>query len=991
MKKTFFVMFIIIFSFVFSINIYAKNQLKLFFNGKLYNLSQEIIARGNEQFINAKELTAVIGSNSKIDITNRVLSIKIGDSESNYDIRSYDYTVVDASAISHDSPEFINQTVYFPFTFTSKLYNVNIKYDKKANIIYFFPKDSKTETFINDKYRYTLTIPENLYLSVDESDSNFDVSSISLANQDNSFSASIICDSVTKTTIKNMRFLLSDYTSSDEYIFERIIEYKQSYFRSLIESYKSEFLFGNSDKLLSESNIKIIRDYSQELFGQNSNIILFNTINSNKFASVEDINLMITIPSYENETIYSLSFALKKGTLDDFNINKIMEIIRGLTIENLPKQDKIPEVLNDRLSIESANIGVYSNPAAFRREYAHLEDSSNLYGIKYPSNYIPYLQNSFIGSHSYRSFKINHNTSFSIAVEHLVGPSDKITNKINSLKSYYSSKITVRNIENETINGKDFTVFNYELENNFTREYVTDYYISNGVRLYTIKLKSLMSPPDKDVLEEFRRIVASFEFIEQQSNNKDINKSISFVKYFNEQGGYSIFYPDNWSIQDNSQDINYDLIEITNPNFSGPLSIIINQSEYTAKLTTTELVRYVTGYDSSLSKYFKNYTTPYTGKTHKLLNCSVASSGDVIAVYKLVNYLDEGDRYKMCYSIDLIRNGKINSLFISASEYLFQDGVLEDKELTYILEYMAKSFQMEEEANYTLATDNQRNKKIIYIEDSFKKVFGESSTVTFAKNLESEKDVLVYVANNSRAGAYRLYFDYNNKKIQVVSRVLNDDIEKSAKEKMKNMLKEKQIHNLSINLDDMTITVKYSEAFNASPISRTYHILVTPSKKGYTLDFVRKLDAQSVKEICKNFLDNRYLTDVTINLPRNYSYSNENKNKYFYEKRVIPIFAEFDVQSGYYYLEIDPVTDSVKMLKFISSTELKERIEEHFNLTEPTSIVINYQPAKSDNFSFNVTVISQKNNVSNEVIYMYYDGDLIFLSKDPYFSGALIQ
>lgn len=985
MKKIFFLIFIALFSVMFAINIYAGNQLKLFYNNKLFTLSQEIVTQGNEYFINAKELTAVIGTSCKIDMDKRNLTIIIGDLVKEYDIKSYDYTIIDASTISHNSPQLINKTVYLPFNFITELYNVSLKYDKKSNMLYFFPKDTKIDTFINDKYNYNISIPENLYLDLNGSYDSFDASSISIMSEDNSFSASIICDSVNEATIKNMRFLLSDYDSPNSYIFDRIVEYKQSYFRSLMDSYKNEFLFGNLDKNLSESNIKIIRDYSEELFGQNSNIVLFNTINSNKFTSEEDTNLIITIPSYENETIYSLTFSMQKGSLNDHNINNIIQIIKGLTIKNLSKQENTLEILYDLTSITTANMGIYTNFQTSEKGYTTLEDDSNFFSIKYPSNYIPYLQNNFIDNHSYRSFKINHNSSFSITVEHLAGKSDRILNKIDSLKSYYSNKITVINVRNEYINDKEYTVFNYELDNNYTKEFVTNYYITNGLRLYTIQLNSLMLKPTEDILSEFKNIVASFEFTAPQSK-KDINKPTSFVKYLNGRDGYSIFYPDNWSFQDSSQDINYDFIEITNPNFSGPLNISINESEYTSKLTTIELLRYTSSYDSSLSKYFKNYKTPYANKTYKLLNSNVTTNNDVTIIYKLVNYIDEGDRYKMCYSIDLIKNNKINSLFISASEYLFQDGVLADKDLNYILEFMTESFEIEDTQDNTLPS-KEKNKKIIFIENFFKKAYGESTTVTFAKNLTSEKDVLVYLNGTNKAGAYRLNYDYNNRKFHVASRVLSDDIVKYAEKKMMNMLKTKHVHDISINIDDMTINVKYSDTPDSVPVSRVYYILVTPSKKEYSIDFVAKLNVEVVKDRCENFLENYLLTDVQISFPKYYNYTNENLNKYFFEKRIIPIFAEFDGQSGYFYLEIDPLTDSLKILKYISIMELKEKIKEHYYIIDPTIAVLDSQNVNSDKFSFNVSVSSAKNTQSKEVIYMYYDQEVLFLSKDPYFLG----
>jgi hypothetical protein len=989
MKKIFVLVFIALFSIIFSINTFASSQLKLFYDNRFFNLSQEIITQGNEYFINAKELNAVIGTSCKIDLVERSLTIKIGDLTTEHDIKSYDYTILDASSISHNSPELINKQVYLPFNLVAELYSVNIKYDKKANMLYLFPIDTRIDTFTNAKHNYTLSIPENVYLELNGSYDSFDSSSISIISENSSFSASIICDSVNNTTIKNMRFLLSDYISPNDYIFDRIVEYKQSYFRSLMDSYKNEFLFGNLDKDLSESNIKIIRDYSEELFGQNSNIILFNTISSNKFTSTEDTNLFITIPSYENETIYYLTFSMEKGTLNDQNINNIIQIIKGLNIANLTKQENVPEILFDQTSIATANIGIYPNLQTAEKEYTVLEDTLNSFRIKYPESYIPYLQNSFIDNHSYRSFKINHNSSFSITVEHLTGKSDRISSKIDSLKSFYRNKITVINERNEHINGKEYTILNYELDNTYTKEFVTNYYIIKGLRLYTIQLNCLMLKPTEDVISEFKNIVASFEFIESQ-NKKEIIKPISFVKYTNERDGYSIFYPDDWSFQDSSQDINYDFIEITNPNFSGPLSIYINESEYTSNLTTIELLRYTSGYDSSLEKYFKNYKTPYANKTYKLLNSNVTTNDDITIIYKLVNYIDEGDRYKMCYSIDLIRNKKINSLFISTSEYLFQDGVLADKDLNYILEYMTKSFSIEETQSNLFAS-KERNNKILFIENFFKKAYGDSTTVTFAKNLTSEKDVLVYLSGTDKAGAYRLNYDYNNRKLYIVARVLNDDIVKYSEKKMMDMLKTKYVHRISINSEDMIINVRYSNTPDSTPVNRSYYILVNPSRKGYSIDFVAKLNVEVVRDSCKTFLENYLLTDVEISFPKYYNYTNENLNKYYFEKRIIPIFAEFDGQSGYFYLEIDPLTNSVKILEYISMVSLKEKIEEHYFLIDPSITVLDFQNVNSNNFSFNVSLSSAKNTQSKEVLYMYYDQEVLFLAKDPYFLGISSQ
>ncbi|OPZ94975.1 MAG: hypothetical protein BWY74_00139 [Firmicutes bacterium ADurb.Bin419] len=996
MKKIVFLILVTLFAAVSAINAYAGNSLKLFYNGKFLSLSQEIISVGDEYFVNAKELSAVVGTRCKIDTSNKTLSLQINNSVRNYEIKSYDYTIM-KSFITHNLPELINNKVYFPFSFITEEYDVIVKYDKKANYLYFFPNDSKINTFINNNCNYNLSIPENLYLTFDESQ-NFDTSTIYLTNEDYTFSASIVCDILNKAAVNNMRFLLSDYVSPESYIFDRMVEYKHSYFRSLLDSYKNEFLFGNMDLSLSESNIKIIKESTEELFGQNSNIVMFNTISSKNQLTQEDINIILTVPSYVNKSIYTIAFTMQKGHLNDDNINNILQVLKGLDIANHPNQENLPFVLLDNSSVEAANSGIYPSLHASEISYIELKDSINYYRFRYPSNFAPYLNNNLIDDHSYRSFKIDHNTYVSISVEHISGSPYRILEKINTLKAYYGSKIKITRIESKNINGKEFIVLDYEKENqnNGAMEYVTNYIIINGFRLYTLELNSLVSPPSEDISDEFLRIVSSFEFTKPENQKKDIN-NISFVKFTNQRLGYSIFYPDNWSLQDSSQDINYDSFVVTNPNYSGPLNIVLNEAEYASKLTTTELLRYTTGYDTEkLSKYFKNYRTPYSGKTHKVLISNIKNYNNLTVIYKLVNYLDEGDRYKLCYSIDLIKNNTINSLYISASEYLFQDNVLADKELNYILEFMCKSFYMSDskESPENQISGEMRNNKIVFIENFFKNALGETTTVTYAENLSSEKDVLVYINNSSKAGAYKLNFDYNYKSIQVSSRVLQPDIEKAAQEKASSLFQNKTIHEIIFDWDNMTVSVKYSDT-NTSPAQvKEYYLEVIPAKKEFSLNFIRKLSAESIKNNCQSFLENYLLTNVKVYFPKNYNYRIEDWNKQDHEKRQIPLYAEFDGLSGYFYLEVDPVTDIITILKYVSTNDLKRRIEDYYFGIDPTIDVINYQTDKFDNFCFTVSIGSEANGTSTQEIHAYFDlknQDLLFSTTDLYLSKSLTK
>lgn len=987
-----FVLFILVTLFVTlsAINAYAANSLKLYYNGRFLNLSQEIISLGDEHFVNGKELSAVIGSRCKIDLENMSLSLEINNATTTHEIKSYDYTIINPSTITHNLPELINNKVYFPFTFISQEYNVIVKYDKKANYLYFFPSDSKIDTFINNNSNYSLLIPDKLYINFYDSQI-FDTTSVYFTNEDYTFSASLVSDAVNSAAISNMRFLLSDYESDEKYIFDRIVEYKNSYFRSLLDSYKNEFLFGNLDSSLSESNIKIIKEYSEELFGQTSDIVMFNTISSQGYLTQEDINIMITIPSYVNKSIYTIAFTMEKGQLNQENINNIFEFLKGLYISQHSLQENLPAILKDSALIKSANNGVYPEIPQSEIKYIELYDTSNYYTIKYPSNFIPYLCNNFIENHSYRSFKVDRNTLISISVEHISGSPYRILEKINTLKSYYGDKIKIVSIESKNIKGKDFILLNYEKENpnNGTIEYVTDYYILNGLRLYTLELNSMITPPSQEISYEFLKIVSSFEFTKADNANKP-RSNISFINFSNEPSGYSIYYPDSWSLQDNSKDINYDSIVITNPNYSGPLDIVINEAEYTSDLTTRDLLRYTTGYDSEkLSKYFKNYITPYSGKKYKLLTSSVETSNDSTIIYKLVNYLDEGDRYKLCYSIDLIRNNKINSLYISASEYLFWDNVLIDDDLKYILKFMSESFRFTDDKEYLegLNSTDYRNKKIVFIENFFKNALGDSTTVTYAKNLSSEKDVVVYINNNSKAGAYRLNFDYNYKSIQVSSRVLLPDIEKSAQEKIQEIYKNATIHNVAFDWDKMTVSVKYSDAKTSPAKLKEYFLEILPAKKDSSISLIRKLNKENIKTECQSFLENYLLTNVQIYFPQNYDFSKEDWNKYINDKRQIPVYAEYDGQSGYFYLEIVPVKDSITILKYIPTTDIKRRIEDYYFSVDPNITVLGYRTNNFDKFCFAASIVNSSKETSTEEIHGYFEDktyDLMFSTKDVY-------
>ena len=109
-----------------------------------------------------------------------------------------------------------------------------------------------------------------------------------------------------------MRQITGDNTSSNKEIFYKIFEYKISHFKALVEHSKNNFYFDSQVNPSSETYIKIFEEHNQILFGENSNIILFNTIEEDKQSFTEKTNINITIPSSLNMTIYSINITGKK-------------------------------------------------------------------------------------------------------------------------------------------------------------------------------------------------------------------------------------------------------------------------------------------------------------------------------------------------------------------------------------------------------------------------------------------------------------------------------------------------------------------------------------------------------------------------------------------------------------------------------------------------------------------------------------------------------
>jgi len=90
---------------------------------------------------------------------------------------------------------------------------------------------------------------------------------------------------------------------------------------------------------------------------------------------------------------------------------------------------------------------------------------------------------------------------------------------------------------------------------------------------------------------------------------------------------------------------------------------------------------------------------------------------------------------------------------------------------------IVNSFTLEETEEYLKrkSAGETRNQKVVFLENCFKLILGRSTTLTHAKTLNSNDDILIQLSNCKEAGTYRLKFDYENKNFEIISVILQKD------------------------------------------------------------------------------------------------------------------------------------------------------------------------------------------------------------------------
>lgn len=968
MKRITIVLLLLVVICIYTADCYSEGGVKLFFDGNTYTLNSQVLFYDNEYFFDAFEFSSILGMACQIDGSEKVLKIAYKGTQSAYPLRTFDYPKSIPENHRHDTPELINDRIYFPFSFIKDKYKLVIKYNKSSGVAYILPKTKLgrpiAASFTNLSFDYSISIPEGIEIDIGNSDNNFQDSTLSILDKDNIVSGTITCDRLGESSLNIMRQYLNDYISADEEIFRQLAGYKNSYFRAMQDYYKRDFLYGSDDERSDESNIKILNEYNEKLYGQDAYIVLYNTIKSDRLSSMEETHIDISIPVYENKTIYSLNFSVKKSYVNETTLKKICTLINSVKILDLTAQADSLSVFSDKESIDKANLGIYPDLRRINITYTDFINSESGYRLTYPSVFIPYRQNNIIDAYDYQSFKINYNQFFSVSSEPAYSNTAALE-KIKLIKELSKGSINVIEEGTAQFRENSFRYIKYEITDSKGQTYLEDYFTVTNSRLYDVQLSSRFIRPYQKVKSEFSNILDSLQFMPPSPPAYSVN--LPFTGFINKEEGYSFSYPASWHITENSStDVGYDIFKAVSPDFSGPLDISVCEGELASDLPPVDILKYAAAPNQpGFKEHFKKYSAPYKDRVSTPLTSNYLVKNGVTYIFKTVNYLDASNRSKLCYSMDIIRGRKIVSLFISVSDYATLDGKVSNKSLRAIVNLIKNSFSAEntKELEERLQKGETRNRKIVFIESYFKQVLGAAATVSSATYLTPAGYVMATVDGISDSGFYKIRMDFDKKEIAITDRVFKRDILSAAAEELKKRYKERTIRNVTLHESDMTIDIEYSDSSESSSLVRRIYTVDT-DLAGSTPNWklTRKDHAAALMNDCKSFFENYYLTNIDLYFYAADNFANIDDYQEKGRKYTTAVYADFAQAPGYFILQINPLNDSLTLLSYTSLETIYGSIRNLYSSPGNDYSVVSCSLSDVDKFEVKVLLLSKANN-----------------------------
>ncbi len=597
-----------------------------------------------------------------------------------------------------------------------------------------------------------------------------------LSDKASGLSASIRLDSLDEAALEALRKYYNDQSSIDYEMFTKYIDLQKSYIPALQDLYRNSYLFGDSGNSYAESNMKVFYQDKNKIFGNNSDVFLYNIISSDRLDYLEETHLDLIIPVYSDLSLLSINFTFKAGNLNSEAEQAVYRLLGGIRFPGFPVQTGQIKVFGEKEAIMAANAGIYSTAEGNADTCVELKNEEAGYSLEYPSSYLPYMENRLGVKLNYVSFKASPDQIFSVSAEQ-VSVTDSVYDKPSYIKEFYRDAITVKKEGTATMDGKEFVFLNYELED--TDGYITyvrDYYTSGGGFIYNLRFSSRFMAAPEESDSQFDRILGSLTL--DSAGTEGAKSDVPFRRYSNKEEGYSFLYPVKWNLTDLSRDINFDSLYLKIPELSGPIDISISEGELKKGIGSGAIPSILAGTDTdAYEKSISNYTAPYAGAEKRLLSNSVKKENGITYVYRLVNYLDPNGRMRLCYSMDIVKKSKVYSMFISVSEYATSNGSVSDLNINAIIDTIASSFKSDEtyESHERDSFGETRNRKVVLLESILRKQLGPDAKITQAVNSKAGGSYYLLVEDIADSGYYRVKPDFSNNTLLIEERLLVKD------------------------------------------------------------------------------------------------------------------------------------------------------------------------------------------------------------------------
>ena len=597
-----------------------------------------------------------------------------------------------------------------------------------------------------------------------------------LSDKASGLSASVRINTLDKATLEALRKYYNDYSSIDFEIFTKYIGLQTSYIPALQDLYRSSYLYGNSGNPYSETNMKVFYQDKDKVFGNTSDIFLYNIINSDRLNYLEETHLDVIIPVYSDLSLISINFTFKAGNLDNEAEQAVYKLLDCMRFIGFPAQSGRLKVFEEKEAVMAANAGIYKAAGNNADAFIELKDEKAGFALEYPSSYLPYMENKLGGKLNFRSYKISPGQIFSISAEQ-TSVTDAVSDKASYIKEFNKHAITVEKEGTATINGKEFVFLKYELKDSKgVVTYVRDYFAAGNRFIYNLRLSSRYKDVSEELDNEFKEILGSFMI--SNPGTVEFKLDAPFNKYLNKEEGYSFLYPVKWKLTDLTTDINFDSLSLKIPELSGPIDINISEGELKTGVNPEEIPSTLAGVDTeAFGRNIRNYTAPYAGAVNRLLSHSIKKENGITYVYRLVNYMDSNGRTRLCYSTDIVKKNKIYSMFISVSEYAALNGSMSDPAINTLIENIAASFKYDEtyESYERDSFGETRNRKVVLLENILKKQLGPDAKIVQAVNASISGSYYIMVENIEDSGYYRVKPDFTNSSLLIEERVLKKD------------------------------------------------------------------------------------------------------------------------------------------------------------------------------------------------------------------------